>query len=136
MWEMIIPLLGKVFDKVIPDPQAAADAKLKVMQLMQNGDLAVLNADIQQITGQTDTNKVEAANTSIFVAGWRPFIGWICGSALGYEYILQPLLAFGFAAAGHPVTFPKIEDASMNTILMGMLGLGGLRTYEKVKGAA
>jgi len=116
----------KVFNKFIPDKdlQAKAEAELR---------LAMLLADTQLAVAQTETNKIEAANESIFVCGWRPFIGWCCGLALAYHFILQPLLAFVFAAFNHPIVLPIFNMDALNTILMGMLGLGGMRTIEKLK---
>lgn len=131
-----IPLLGNIIDRILPDPKVAADAKLEMMKMVQNGQLEELHAETQLAQGQQDIDKVEAANTNIFVSGWRPFIGWICGSAMAYKFVLAPLLAFVFAAFGHPLNLPTLDYAEMSTVLMGMLGLGGMRTYEKVKGAA
>jgi len=77
--------------------------------------------------GQLEVNKVEAAHKSLFVAGWRPAIGWICGLALMYSTILAPILGIWF-------TVPPVDSSLLTTVLMGMLGLGGLRTIEKTKG--
>ena len=85
---------------------------------------------------QLGINKVEAAHRSMFVAGWRPFIGWTCGVALMYTYVLQPILVFGLAQAGYLVELPKMDLGELMPVLMGMLGLGGLRSWEKVKGVA
>jgi len=91
-------------------------------------------AAVMVIQGQIDVNKAEAANPSVFVAGWRPFVGWVCGAALAYQFVGKPLLSFGFAAYGHPLPpLPGIDD-TLWQLLFGMLGLGGLRTVEKVKG--
>lgn len=95
-----------------------------------------LAAALALIQAQTDTNKVEAANPSVFVAGWRPGIGWVCGAGLAYQFVLKPLLAFGFMAAGHPLPELPGIDGNLYELLLGMLGLGGLRTVEKVKGVA
>ena len=87
------------------------------------------------VLAQHETNKTEAGHRSVFVAGWRPFIGWICGSALLYNFVLRDLLSWGFALAGYGAEVPPaVELGPLMTILLGMLGLGGLRTYEKVKG--
>ncbi len=83
---------------------------------------------------QADINKQEAAHASIFVAGWRPFIGWVCGTAFAYHYILQPFLVFTLTAAGHPVNLPTFDMGALITVLGGMLGLAGMRTFEKNKG--
>ena len=136
MWPSLIPLLGNVLDKFFPAPAVAADAKLKVMQLAQNGELAQLDADLKLATGQLDIDKAEASNTSIFVSGWRPFIGWTCGAAFAYKFVLAPAVAFGLAAYGHPVTLPVLDFTEMSTVLLGMLGLGGMRSLEKIKGVA
>jgi phenylpyruvate tautomerase PptA (4-oxalocrotonate tautomerase family) len=88
-------------------------------------------AAMQQIL----VNKEEAKHKSIFVAGWRPFIGWTCGVALAYHFVLAPLIIFGIAWYGSPVPeIPTFDMDSLMTVLLGMLGLGGLRTYEKQKG--
>ena len=136
MWPTLIPILGGLLDKLFPDPQAANDAKLKVMQMAQNGELAQLNADLQMAQGQIETNKIEAANPSIFVSGWRPFVGWICGAAFAFKFIGGPLLVLIAGYFGHSVTLPQMDYSEMSTILLGMLGIGALRTVEKVKGVA
>lgn len=95
-----------------------------------------LAAAVMMVQGQIDTNKTEAGSPSVFVAGWRPFIGWVCGAALVYQYLLRPLLAWGFAIAGHPMPVMPGLDDTLWELLFGMLGLGGLRSFEKVKGVA
>jgi ABC-type Fe3+ transport system permease subunit len=119
---------GKLIDRLIPDPAKKAEAALELLKLQQSGELAVM-------TAQTDTNKVEASSNSLFVAGWRPFIGWICGSALAFQFIIRPLASWIAALWGHPVAVPALDMADLFTLLFGMLGLGGMRTYEKVQGA-
>ena len=120
---------GKIIDRVWPDPAQANIAKLELLKMQQSGELAV-------ITAQIDVNKAEAASPSLFVAGWRPFVGWTCGAAFAYKFVLAPALAFGLAAAGHPVELPVLDFTEMSTVLLGMLGIGGLRTFEKIKGVA
>ncbi len=126
---------GKLVDKIFPDPVAWDAAKLELLKMQQSGELAQLAADTDLAKGQLAINQVEASNENIFVSGWRPAIGWVCGTAFAYHFVLQPLLAFLMAAAGHPVTLPVFQMGELSTVLMGMLGLGGLRTIEKVKGA-
>ena len=98
---------------------------------------------LRQIPGiaQVTLNTTEAAHRSIWVAGWRPFIGWTCGSALCYHFILQPLLQYGIHVASAWVPelrdiadLPTLDTGPLFTLVMGMLGLGGLRTYEKKAG--
>lgn len=84
---------------------------------------------------QVEVNKAEAQHKSIFVAGWRPFVGWTCGVALAYHFVLAPLILFGVGISGFKIpALPEFDMGSLMTVLMGMLGLGGLRTYEKQKG--
>lgn len=130
----LIPALGNLIDRVFPDPKAAADAKLEVMRMAQAGELAKLDADLKLASGQLEINKVEAASQSVFVAGWRPAIGWVCGAAFAFKFILGPAAVVAMAMAGHPITLPVFDFTEMSTILLAMLGLGGLRTVEKVKG--
>jgi hypothetical protein len=136
MWAALIPLIGTIVEKVIPDPQAAADAKLRVMELAQKGELAVLDADLKLALGQIEVNKAEAA-TDMFRGGWRPAVGWICVAGLAYQFILQPVLPWVVALFGAQVPpLPAIDNESLMVLLTGMLGLGGLRTFERVKGKA
>ena len=89
---------------------------------------------IQEINkAQIEVNKVESGHTSIFVAGWRPFVGWTCGIALCYHFVIQPFLVFLLYLFGYQVDLPVFNMQTLTTVLMGMLGLGGLRSYEKVK---
>ena len=105
------------------------------MKLAQQGDQAMLEATVSIAAGQAETNKVEAASTRLFVAGWRPFVGWICGMALAFKFIGGPLLYVVAQSAGHPIHLPEIDTGELWVLLAGMLGLSGLRTVEKVKGS-
>jgi hypothetical protein len=134
MTPLLIPILGNLLDRIFPDPKAANEAKLEVMRMAQAGELAQLDAELKLATGQIDVNKVEAASQSLFVAGWRPAIGWVCGAAFAFKFILGPAAVVAMAMSGHPITLPVFDFTEMSTILMGMLGLGALRTVEKVKG--
>ena len=116
---------SKVLDRILPDPAQQAAAKLELLKLQQNGELA-------QITGQMDINKVEAASSSLFVSGWRPSIGWVCGAGFAVQFVIGPLAEWGSALYGHPVKFPQMDTGTMMPLLLGMLGLGGLRTAEKL----
>lgn len=135
IWAAAFPVIGELLDKLIPDPQQAADSKLKMLELAQKGELAVLDADMRLALGQIDVNKAEAASTDFFRGGWRPAVGWICVFGMGYQFLLQPLLPWFAALAGAEVPpLPGIDNESLMVLLSGMLGLGGLRTYERVKG--
>lgn len=126
----------KLVDRLFPDAKAADAAKLELLKMQQTGDLAQLNADLQMALGQMEVNKVEAASTDIFTSGWRPFVGWTCGAAFAYKFVLAPFIVLGLTAAGHPISLPVLDFTEMSTILLGMLGLGGMRTVEKIKGVA
>jgi len=92
---------------------------------------------IQEINkAQIEVNKVEAGSTNLFVSGWRPSVGWVCSIALCYHFVLQPLLMFVLSAIGKPVDLPVFDMSTLTTILLGLLGLGGMRSFEKVKKSA
>ena len=121
----LLDIGGKVLDRVFPDPAQQAAARLELLKLQQSGELT-------QIAGQMDINKAEAANPSVFVSGWRPAIGWICGAGFAVQFVIGPLAEWGSALANHPVKFPQMDTGTMMPLLLGMLGLGGLRTAEKL----
>lgn len=134
--DLLMNLIPHVLDKVIPDPGARDAAKLELMKLNQAGDLAQLASQTDLAKGQQDINKVEAASSSFFVSGWRPFIGWVCGLGLLYQFILSPFLTWGAGLMGHAQPAPNLDMSTLLTLLLGMLGLGGLRTAEKIKGVS
>ena len=130
---MLQALIGPVtglLDKFIPD----ADTKQKLAH-----EIATMSERHAQelAKGQIEINKAEAAHKSMFVAGWRPFVGWTCGVALAWHFVGQPLVVFGIAVVGvETPELPAFEMESLLTVLLGMLGLGGLRTFEKTKSIA
>ena len=138
MWPALIPIIGNLLDKFIPDPAAQAEAKLKMLAMAQQGELAALDADMKLALGQLDVNKAEAASGNLFTSGWRPAVGWICAAGLAYEFLFAPLLPWlVLALAGKQLpALPDLPMETLMTLLLGMLGLGGLRTVEKVKGVA
>lgn len=98
---------------------------------------AEIAAALVVVQGQLDVNKAEAANPNVFVAGWRPFIGWVCGAACAWNWIGLPITKAVLLLAGSPaLTLAPADLTEMLPVLMGMLGLGALRTHEKVKGVA
>lgn len=114
---------GKIIDKLWPDPAQRDLAKLELLRLQQSGELA-----------QIAVNQEEAKSTSIFVSGWRPSIGWVCSAACAWNWIGLPIAKFFLIVFGVAVVGLNPADLSeMLPILVGMLGLGGLRTYEKIK---
>lgn len=131
IWTALIPIVTGLLDKIIPDKGAADAAKIELLRLVQTGELAALQAETTLAQGQNEVNKVEAAHTRLFVAGWRPAVGWVCAAALGFKFIAAPLIVMVTDAQ-----LPQIEAGELIPLLLGMLGLGGLRTIEKVKGKA
>lgn len=132
----LLPALTSLLDKVLPDAGAAADAKIRLMELAQSGELAKISAETQIAVSQNEVNKIEAGSNRLFVAGWRPFVGWICACAIGFKYIGGPLLVMVAAWFGHPIELPDVGADDLMVLLGGMLGLGTLRTVEKVKKVA
>lgn len=120
-------LAQDLVDKLFPDK--VAQAKQREEYLLKAQEL-----DNQLAQAQISVNQAEAASSSLFVAGWRPFIGWTCGAAFAYHLIVQPLIAFIAAAAGYNFALPIFDTETLNTALMGLLGLGTLRTVEKIRG--
>ena len=97
---------------------------------------AQLAAALTIVQGQLDANKVEASSPSVFVGGWRPGVGWVCVAALACQYIARPLVQWVGIVSGHPLPDLPGIYAQLWELMLGMLGLGGLRSYEKVKGVA
>lgn len=120
-------LVGGVIDKIWPDKNEAEKAKTRLAELASAGDQQVIDL----LKGQQTINLEESKSNFWWVAGWRPYIGWICGSALGYHYILQPLLAFILGAFHITVILPALDMGELMTLLFGMLGMAGLRSYDK-----
>ena len=129
----VLDIGGKLIDRLWPDATQAAEAKLELLKMQQTGELAQLAAETEIAKGQLEVNQAEAGSSNLFVAGWRPWIGWVCGVAFSYHFVVQPLLAFILAATGYPVTLPTFNMDALYTVLLGMLGLGSMRTFEKYK---
>ena len=123
MIEALIKPVARILDKFIVDK----DLKEKLEHEIK---LEIQKANIAQI----DVNKAEALHRTVFVAGWRPFIGWTCGLALAYHFILQPIIVFTMSVNGLDYDLPEFDMGSLMTIILGMLGLGGMRSFEKLKG--
>lgn len=136
------PLIGgvieaglKILDRVLPDPTQKLAAQLELLKLQQAGEFRQMEADLQLSLAQTEINKVEAASPDLFKSGWRPGAGWICVLGLAYQFLLQPLLAWGSTIQGYPAP-PVLQLGDLYGLLFGMLGLGAYRSVERVKGKA
>ena len=126
---VVSPILGPLLDK-IPDPNERNRLKAKA-------EADLLTAVTGVTMAQIEVNKTEAKHGSIFVAGWRPAVGWVCASALAWNFILQPLISWvAFLCSVDIGEAPKLDTGELMTVLLGMLGLSGMRTYEKKAGVA
>jgi len=125
----VTPVIGKVIDRVWPDPADQAKANLALLQLQQSGELAQLLSDTDLMKGQMAINQAEASSSSWFTSNWRPFVGWVCGLSFAWQYFLGPIFAFFLTK---PI--PTLDSTVMMTVLMGMLGLGVMRSYDKKQG--
>jgi len=131
--------IADVVGKVVPDKDLAAKLANDVTMVVEKraSDAQAFAAGLEQVSvqGQIDTNKIEAASDSLYKSGWRPAIGWICASALLYQMLLRPLLAY-FLQNVLAMPPPSLEFDTLMTLLFGILGLGAYRTTEKIKGVA
>lgn len=125
----LLPALTEVLDRVIPDQAAAAKAKLEM-------EARLLEAATAQASQQTEINKIEAGHASIFVSGWRPYIGWVCGMAIAWAFLVAPMLSWLLPVMGVVAVVPPLQTEFLLELVFAMLGLGGLRTFEKLKGVA
>ena len=132
MWPTLITsILPSLLDKLFPDPEKANEAKLKLLELQQSGALAELQAATDLAKGQLAINTEEAKSANLFVSGWRPSVGWCCSIALFYEFLARPVaIGLGYGS------FPDLDMDDLNSLLFALLGIGGLRTIEKIKKVA
>ena len=123
----VLPSVMDVAGRFLPEDKEKRAAAEREIEAQLTTHLAKIDL------AQLDINKTEAAHRSIFVSGWRPFIGWSCGLAMCLNFLIFPLASFVLAQTGHLVELPNLDMTQMMPVLMGMLGLGGLRTVEKIK---
>lgn len=116
----VVGIAGNVLNKFVADKNLKMTLEHELKTQLQTANLA-----------QIEVNKIEAASKSWFVAGWRPSVGWVCSLAMMYHFILAPMIQFAIGIAGIQVDLPEFEFSQLSTILMAMLGMAGLRTYEK-----
>jgi hypothetical protein len=132
--DAVAPIVQKLLS-FIPDPQQKAAAQLALIQAEQAGEFKQIDAQLQINLAQAEVNKTEAASASLFRAGWRPAVGWICASAVGVQYVVAPLGSWVVSLwTGRAITFPTLDLSTLMPLLLGMLGLTAARSYEKVNG--
>ena len=125
----LLPALRTLIDRLIPDKAAAEKAKAEMeLQLVQAANAAAM--------AQVEVNKIEAGHSSIFVAGWRPSIGWVCAAGLAWAFVVAPVASWALMVLGVKAELPAIQFDHLFELVLAMLGIGGLRTFEKLRGVA
>ena len=125
----LVPALGTIIDRLIPDKAEAERARLEM-------EAALVNAANQAALAQVEVNKIEAGHSSVFVAGWRPSIGWVCAAGLAWAFVAAPVASWGLVVFGVRAELPDIQTDYLLELVIAMLGMGGLRTFEKMRGVA
>jgi hypothetical protein len=138
MIQALLPMLSTVLDRLIPDKKANAEAKIKMLELAQRGELEESERAFKLAIGQTEINKIEASSNDPFKSRWRPGAGWVCVFGFAYQVLLRPLLPWVLAVAGveNVPELPPIDSESLIALMSAMLGLGVYRTAEKLKNKA
>lgn len=134
----LLPTLGTLIERLIPDRNASEQAKLELMRLAQTGELAQLEADKAVQLGQISINLEDAKAGGIYRAGWRPFLGWTCGVALAWEWVLKQIFVTVWILAADAAlpALPQLNIEQIAGLVLALLGLGTMRTIERVKGRA
>jgi hypothetical protein len=130
----LLPIVGKIIDKVIPDVVGREAAKMEIQLKLAEQEGELVKALIQSDIAQSEVNKTEAASDNIFKSGWRPAVGWIGVTGLAWTVFLPVISWFLQMAGVQTPPLPQLGGEVLNTLLFGLLGLGGLRTYEKKSG--
>lgn len=125
-----------VVNKFIPDAEKQAELQLEIAKLKQQDEFKRIDAALQTAQQQTDINKIEAGNSNLFVSGARPAAIWVCVIAFAYHYVLQPLAVFVMYAYGYHFELPKFDMDALFTLLFGLLGLSGMRSFDKMQGTS
>jgi hypothetical protein len=129
MWQLLIPAISGILDKIFPDADKANEAKARLMELQIKGEL-------DGVLGQLEINKAEAQSGSAYAAGWRPTIGYICAFGLAYNFVIYPMATWYAARYMPGFQPPPLLADNLMELVFGMLGLAGLRSFEKTKGVA
>jgi hypothetical protein len=130
LWDIpqMVTTVGQIVNKFIPD----RDAQVKIEAELQ---AKLIEFESTMAKAQTDVNAVEAASPSLFVSGWRPSVGWVCAVAFAWQFVGQPFFSWVYILVTHqPAPVVALQSDALMTVLIGMLGLGGYRTFEKIRG--
>jgi hypothetical protein len=125
----LLPALGTLVDRLIPDRAAAEEAKAEM-------EAELIRASNEAALAQVEVNKIEAGHSSVFVAGWRPSIGWVCAAGLAWAFVVAPVASWALMVLGIKAELPAIQFDHLFELVLAMLGIGGLRTFEKLRGVA
>lgn len=130
---LLLPAITGILSKIIPDANARAQAQEEITRALIEKQGEVDKAIAEAAKAQAEVNLAEAQNPSMFVSGWRPFLGWVCGIGFTYSFVLSPILNAILSFFGvHPI--PVLDTGPLMTLVLGMLGLGTMRTAEKIQG--
>lgn len=132
---ILTPILGKVLDK-IPNPAERERVRLEIELKIREQETELLKLFTANDAGQLEVNKQEAAHSNLFVAGWRPFIGWVCGAGVTWAFVVKPVADWFLAIFAPNISTPVIQTGELMSLLLGMLGMGAIRSFEKVKGVS
>lgn len=134
--DAIAGVVGKLIDRFIPDPAQKAAAEMELLRMAQAGEFKQIETELQLAQMQADVNKVEAASADPFTSRWRPSVGYVCAAGLAYAAIIEPCLRLLVTVGGVSAALPAVDTTLTMQLLFGLLGLGGMRTFEKSKRAA
>jgi hypothetical protein len=129
------PILDKVLDK-IPNVQEREKARLEFQLQIAENETKLIELFTQVDSKQIEVNIEEAKSNSLFVSGWRPWIGWVSGAGVTWAFVLKPIADWILAVSGSLIKTPTLETGELMSLLLGLLGMGALRSYEKIKGVA
>ena len=126
----MVTTIGGIVNKFIPDRDQQAKIQAELSMKLMDMEATMAKA-------QTEINQVEAGSSNIFVAGWRPCVGWVCATAFAWQFVIQPFFSFAYTLyTKQPAPVVALDHDALNTVLFGLLGLGGFRSWEKVKGVS
>ncbi len=132
---ILAPVLGKVLDR-IPNPVEREKVRLEMEAQIRAQEIELVKLMAQADGSQAEINKVEAGSSNLFVSGWRPAVGWICALGMGWTFVFQPFLDWGLAIWKPGVVTPALDSSQLMSLLFGLLGMGAMRSYDKLKGTA
>ena len=139
MIQVLLPVIGTVLDRILPNTKEADEAKAALAKMAMEGELQTIQREFDVQLAQIRVNEKQAESGDIFCSGGRPFFIWVCGSAFAYTYLVRDfilLLAYFSGVSVDQTLLPEPNLSEMMPVALGLLGLGGMRSYEKVKGVA